>query len=343
MTQIRSLKPHEWPVTDQRSWAEACRPGGRLTRGGEASHLKPVTRKDLAVRYGQFLGFLGRTGQLTPAACASELITPEHVAAYITELTARVSSVSVHGAIAKLRRMGEILDPAWTSAWLRDIEQDLAWVMQPAPKFHRIVDSDRIVAAGLRLMQEADDGVGFSPCKRARLYRDGLMIALLAVCPIRLKNFAALTIGISLRKVEDNWLITLPASDTKTGRPDERMVPAFLAAHINNYITRDRRPANPGEQALWIGYTGKPLGYSAVERSVTEATRRTLGVPINPHLARDCAASTSCRHAGHHPGLASAILQHSDPRVTERHYNRARSASSSVEFARMIEETERGC
>jgi hypothetical protein len=64
--------------------------------------------------------------------------------------------------------------------------------------------------------------------QRATQYRNGLMIALLACCPIRLKNFAALTIGSSIVQVEDSWWIVLTEEDTKEKRPDERRVPDIL-------------------------------------------------------------------------------------------------------------------
>jgi integrase len=338
MTEIRGVKPQDWPVADQRAWAEACRPGGRLTRGGAAAHLKPVTRLDLVRRYGLFLEFLARTGRVTPEASASLLITPEDVTAWIADLTSRVSSVTVHGSIAKLRRMGELLDSHWDSAWLRDIEQAIAWEMRPAPKFHRIVDSDRLKEAGHRLLKQAEDSPRLPPRHRAMLYRNGLMIALLALCPIRLKNFAALAIGTTLRKVDGRWLITLPAADTKSGRADERLVPEDISGAIDHYLAVHRMPRRSNQTMLWIGRTGDPLGYSGVERSITETARSELGIPISPHLFRDCAASTVYRHAGDTPGLAAALLQHTDPRVTERHYNRAMSARFAVEFGRMVEE-----
>ena len=303
MTSIRGLKPHDWPLADQRAWAEACRPGGRLTRGGRASHLKPVTRLDLVRRYGLFLEYVERTGRMMPEASASQLVTPENVAPYAADLKARVSSVSVHGYIAKLRRMAELLDPGFDSAWLREIEQELSWDMRPAPKFHRIVDSDRITEAGQRLMQMAVDSPHLPPCRRAKLFRDGLMLALLAVCPIRLKNFAALRIGTTFRKIEDCWFITLAAIETKAGRADERKIPEYLTPAIERYLSVYRKPAHSNETALWIGHTGHSLGYSGVERSITEAASSELGVALSPHLFRDSAASTLYRHAGQRPVL----------------------------------------
>ena len=51
-------------MADRTAWEVACRPGMRLTRGGAASYIRAVTQNDLAKRYGYFLDFLSRSGQL---------------------------------------------------------------------------------------------------------------------------------------------------------------------------------------------------------------------------------------------------------------------------------------
>ena len=169
------------------------------------------------------------------------------------------------------------------------------------------------------------------------MYRDGLMVALLAVCPIRLKNFASLEIGRTLRKVGDRCMTLFPAAETKSARADERPVPAFMTFPLEKYLACHRHPAQPNESLLWIGMTRRAMTYFGGEALITRTTQRALGIPINPHLFRSCAASTACLHALDNPGLASALLQHTDPRVTERHYNRARSAGFAAIFARLIE------
>jgi hypothetical protein len=46
---------------------------------------------------------------------------------------------------------------------------------------------------------------------RARGVRNGLMIALLALCPIRIKNFADLEIGRTFKQIQGSWWIALPS------------------------------------------------------------------------------------------------------------------------------------
>jgi integrase len=70
---------------------------------------------------------------------------------------------------------------------------------------------------------------------------------------------------------------------------------------------------------------------------VSKVTLETLNVDVSPHLFRTAAASTAAAYGGGTPHLASAILNHTDPRVTEEHYNRASSLSASKIYARITE------
>jgi hypothetical protein len=80
---VRSLPLDLWPEADRRAWIAACRPAERLKRGGAAGHLKPITRDDLARRYGYFLDFLDRRGLLQADAPTAAYVTPGNVEAYI--------------------------------------------------------------------------------------------------------------------------------------------------------------------------------------------------------------------------------------------------------------------
>jgi hypothetical protein len=56
--------------------------------------MKPITRDDLARRYGYFLDHLARAGTLDPAAPAGSRVTRENVHPYLAELQSRVGSVT---------------------------------------------------------------------------------------------------------------------------------------------------------------------------------------------------------------------------------------------------------
>jgi integrase len=335
----RSLPLSEWPDADRRAWGAACRPGSRLKPGGAASYLAQVSRDDFAQRYGAFLGFLQRTGRLDRDAAAAAQVTLPNVEAYVAELSARVRSVTVYNCIYKLRRAAELLAPSADFSWLAEIEKDLALVMVPRSKFDRLVLTQRLVEAGLTLVAEAERFAKHD-LERARGVRNGLMIALLALCPIRLKNFAALEIGRTFKQVHGRWWIALPSVSTKVHRPDERCVPAQLNGLIDLYL-RHSRPilfrSRSTTNALWISSrTGKALTTKNLSTLISRITRESVGVDVSPHMFRTAAASTAAAYGGNFPHLASALLNHTDPRVTEEHYNRATSMSASKIYAEIL-------
>jgi integrase len=338
---VRSLPIAQWPIADQSAWAAACQPTYRLKRGGAASHLKPVTQHDLAQRYGYFLDHVSRSGGLDQRVPAGGYVTPERIGHFVEELRSRVSSVTLYGTIHKVRRTVQLLVPGRDFTWLIEIEKDLALVMQPRSKFNRFVGSELLVEAGMTLMAEGEQATHRSALARARQFRDGLMVALLATCPIRLKNFAALEIGRSFKQVDEAWWIVLSAAETKEARADERAVPAFLTQCINRYISI-HRPAlvRPGivPAALWLSSNdGHALSYSATESVISKTTLATVGVDVSPHLFRTAAASTAAMHAGQTPHLASALLHHTHPSVTEKHYNRASSMSAAQTYGALMQ------
>jgi integrase len=181
---------------------------------------------------------------------------------------------------------------------------------------------------------------------RARGIRNGLMIALLGVCPIRPKNFAALEIGDTFKEIHERWWIALPGDITKTGRRDERCVPAWLNRCIDIYLDQSRPVllrSGLHTNALWISSTtGRSMTTKNMGTLISKITLETLGVDVSPHLFRTAAASTAAMYGGNTPHLASALLNHTDPRVTEEHYNRASAVSAAATYAAIVSEFRTG-
>jgi integrase len=335
----RSLPINEWPHTHRQSWEEACRPGIGLRRGGRASRYAQVSRDDFARRYGAFLDFLQRSGLFDPKAASAAQVTPSDVERYVAELNGRVRSVTAWNCIYKLRMAAKLLDPKADWSWLAEIEKDLALVMVPRNKFERVVLSDRLVEAGLTLVSEAES-YAKGPFERAKGIRNGLMIALLAVCPIRIKNFATLEVGVTFKEVDGHWWITLPFKSTKTKSLEERPVPEFLNHAIDLYL-KQARPVligiRPETNFLWISsrtrqrYTTKNLG-----TWISKITFRTVGVDVSPHLFRTAGATTAAMYGGDNPHLASAFLGHTDSRLTYENYIRATTVNAAKEWGAIV-------
>jgi integrase len=346
----RSLPLAEWPDAERTAWERALRPGWKL--GHRANRLGQETRKDLRRRYGQFLHFCSRTGRLDPAAEPGSLVTLDAITGFIAEHQARVGSVTVAQSVFKVCRAARLIAPTLDFTWLSEIAKDLALIAEPMNKSARVVTTARLVEAGLTLVAEAGLATSSPLVVRSLMARNGLMVAMLAVCPIRLKNFAALEIDKSFVEQEGTWWIVL--RNTKSRRPDERPIPDYLNDAIKQYLEVYRpalRALDPAkrqngneptgavfdrDRALWIGRLGDALSYGAVQRIIPETTRETIGVDVSPHLVRASAATTAALHSANNPNLASALLHHTRRSVTEDHYNRASSLSVAGQFARLV-------
>jgi integrase len=221
--------------------------------------------------------------------------------------------------------------------WLAEIPL----VARPPSKLDRIVMCGVLVEAGLTLINEAEFSSTLTERARACQVRNGLMVALLALCPIRPKNFGTLEIGRSFVKINGTWWNVLSASETKEKRPDERPINELLTPVIDRYLGQYRpvlARADNSSSALWLCCNiGAPIKDRRSLREVISATKlATVGVAVSPHLIRSCAASTAAIHGGDNPYLASALLHHTHPNVTNAHYNRATSMTAAKSFRQIV-------
>jgi site-specific recombinase XerD len=170
------------------------------------------------------------------------------------------------------------------------------------------------------------------------------MLAILALCPIRLKNYAALEIGRSLVKIRDRWWIVLSAAETKEKRADERPINEMLTPFIERYLAQHRpmlaRSDKP-PQAFWLSaHDGTPMTAQHVGLVIGDTTFSTLGVRVSPHLFRTSGASSAATLGSDNPYLATALLHHRDPRVTNA-YNRATTLSAAESFRQIVRQYEK--
>jgi site-specific recombinase XerD len=334
-----------WPDADRKAWRAACEPGTRLKHGGPAGHLKPASREIHERHYGSFLGFLDRNELLRRDAPAGGNVTPENVEAYLAEAKIRLSPTTVHVAMCCLRRIARYMVHGLDLDWLNELAKDLALVAYPRSKSDRLILPERLIEAGLGLIQEAENSQSMTKLAQAIQVRNGLMVAMLGFHPIRRKNFAALKIGSSFPKIRGQWWIVLSATETKEKRADERRVNELLVPFIDCYIDRYRRllvGSNSPSSALWLSSgNGARITEKHVSRLIAMTTLSTVGVRLTPHLFRTSAATAAAVYAGEHPFLGSAILHNADPRATQEHYNRATSLSAAETFRKVIRRYEK--
>jgi integrase len=112
-------------------------------------------------------------------------------------------------------------------------------------------------------------------------------------------------------------------------RFDERQVPDLLTPYINRWIKIKQDFLPPSGNTMWVSRYGGAIGYSRVEKIITKLARKLFGRSVCPHLLRDGAVHFVAMNAGNKMGIASALLNHTDPRTTEKHYNKGASVMAA--------------
>jgi integrase len=319
----RCLKVHEWPEADQRLWAAILQPGDILDGDiGAGYHWKEATRQKYRKGYGRWLTFLITSNQFDPSAAPADRITPERVTAYMDQLRQDIASWTVWGRIAELLAVARAFAPDQDWSWLRRIVRFLEANSQDSKNKHpRLRPAAEIAAWAYQRM----DAVIANPPDRdpASHYRDALMIALLITCPaMRLGNLTLIRIGKHLKRTSDGFRLVFTADETKTDKPLSISVPASLTPYMEHYLDAVR-PALLQTKVLdqlWITRYGYPMKGKTIYGRITIVTERAFGMPINPHLFRDCAVTTVAVDDPEHIGIAAPLLGHTDPRTTDKHY-----------------------
>ncbi len=205
-----------------------------------------------------------------------------------------------------------------------------------------MVDINRLQALGEQLMTAA--GQARTPRQRAIQLRDGLLIALLAARPLRRRNLVGLQLDRHLVRRGAAWWLQIPAAETKTRVPLEMSWPASLEPWLEVYLV-DGRPVlcrqqgrwnRPGGAALWISGDGSAMTSDAVYDRIMRRTREAFGQGINPHLFRDCAATTLAMADPENIGTAASVLGHRSLLSTERFYNQAQSVDAACHLHRVL-------
>ena len=171
------------------------------------------------------------------------------------------------------------------------------------------------------------------------LFRDGLIIALLAYRPLRMRSFAALTLDQHLVRRGSAWWMVLGHADTKTRKSMEMPFPRALVDWLELYL-EEYRPAllvgrprpgvvRPATSALWIGKGGRMMGPDTIAFQIRRDTEAAFGISINPHLFRDICATSIAIEDPEHVRMVAAILGHATLATSERHYNQARTLEAS--------------
>ena len=338
-----------WPSEDRRLWEAACAPADLLAEdiGARAGYSQASNRK-AEKGYGRWLTFLAGAEPNCLNEPPRERITRDRVRAYVDGLMALGNSTAT--ILARLQELGEvarIVGPAANWQFINAMASKIRARHEPARDKANLRLSHELLDLGLRLIDKATLMQGLSA---AILHRDGLMIALLALVPLRRRNLAGLRLDHNLIDIGQTWLIALEASETKTHSALEIVWPQCLLEPLATYLTVHRpclksrlgRWSKPINNALWISSHGSPMTEMAIYDRIRKYTGEAFGSAINPHLFRDAAATTLAIEDPAHVRVAAPLLGHRTFTTTEKYYQQAKSLEAHRGYLRALFENKRG-
>src|SRR5262249_13830618 len=179
---------NSWPAEDQRRWQAAFRVGDRFDGSGPGSHLAEATRQNLTESYGRFLRFISTNRSDLLNLMPDDRVDRRTVADYVEWRGRSCGDAMIAVELDRLRGALRLVCPDVDWSWLLTLTKCIAAAAPRKPKKHNLVTSECLYALGIQLMDSA--GADVETTKRvskaqALQYRDGLLIALPALIPLR--------------------------------------------------------------------------------------------------------------------------------------------------------------
>ena len=327
----RYLPPAEWPLVDRNAWNDAILEGDILDGQGPAAHWAAATRRTNCQHYSRWLGFLAHHDMLEVDVPPQDRVTKPLVSRFVDHLRSEMAPRTVVSSLVGLKVMMKAMAPQVDWRWLADVCNALNRNSKPQKaKAPRMRPTGEIYAAAFT---ELDRLLATPLMRRIErvAYRDSLMLAMLAARPLRLKNFTNILIGQHLVRQGPTWLLIIPGEEVKNKQPLEYALPSSLDPYLKVYLERVRPSfgATASEQSLWLTFEGTPLDDHSINWRFMLVTKRLLGVAMNPHLMRDCVATSLSTESPAMARAAAAILGHRSFATTERYYIRANQLEAS--------------
>ena len=217
----------------------------------------------------------------------------------------------------------------------------------PVRSKNHLKTSDELVDLGFRLMESATDS---GDLDQALAFRDGLVLAFLALHPIRGRNLADFKLGRNLIRQSSGFSIAFARNETKNGDPYEARVADILVEPMNKYLdlwrpilaARTGRWKGDLDDAVWVSSDGSQMSQEGLAGRIKLRTKSAFGKAINPHLFRDAAATTLAIADPAHVRVAATLLGHRSPVTTEKYYRQATGLQAQRTYLQAMEELKSG-
>lgn len=349
----------DWPETDRAAWDYAVRPPDFLDSGGAAVGWRPASRRSAQGAYGRWLYWLQVHERAALTERPANRFTPPRVRAYVQTMRQKCAPVTVSSYLGVLCMVVIAVFPDEDWDWLRRIQAQHCRRARPTrDKHRRLVPSEDLLKLGLHLLGDAglrldtlSEADRRSRTRAARDYRNGLLIAILATRPLRVKNLLEIEIGRELQQDGDHTTVAFGGSAMKNHRPLVVSWPDMLVPALTRYLDEvrpilltseptggNRKPAKSPGARLWIGQGGTCLSPCGLNKALARHTKRQFGHVVNAHLFRDCVATTIANDNPNNLRFAARLLGHTAARTTERNYVLSDCEGALAAYHRTLQE-----
>lgn len=339
---IISLPLQEWPDDDRYKWSAAQKPGKHFLKGGAASKWRASTITNVEYGWGIYLAWLNQGGKLLAGTSLHARITEQLLSAFVCDYVPGRSEFSVAGQVSRLGFFIKACLPDHDFGWLSHFGYFMMGNARPQKvKLEKLQPAQDLLCLGKKLMASAKQLMKLKHRGPLRQYRKGLMIATLAAKPLRLGEFAAMKVGTNFVRSDKIWILTLAADKVKTNKQKTWYFPPFLTEAFDFYFATVRMKilegtAHLAEDSVWVGSQGV-LVNSSIHNIVVAETAKEFGIAVNPHLFRDCAATTIAIEAPHLVGITKSVLTHDSLVTSQKYYNQAQSIEASKKLNATID------
>jgi integrase/recombinase XerD len=342
MTDVGIVKLQAWPALHQINREAGIRPP--LLPGdpsGAGARWRQQTIKTTDACWGRALHFAWQMSWMDVNDVPEAFIFPDRLRLYLKHLREHNAPVTVLHRIVGLERALALVAPRADRKILRVLIANLEDDYEPVSKRERLQESAALIELGFKLMRLAFELPGIISRRRVAMYRDGLQIALLAMRPVRLKNFSSMRIGLDQHLIPcgEGWRLHWQGHEVKNGKPIDVTFPEDLVPAMRDYLQIHRPALCAGHyagDALWVSYWWQHQDESTIRQRLMKWTKDAFGLAITPHLFRDCAATSLAVHAPEEVHIAHLILGNTYA-VMQRHYNLARVVEAGRHYHAALE------
>ena len=342
-TSKKQLPFGEWPAGTQQLWEAVFEPGDLFDDANRGAHLAPSTREALRVSFAQYFRFISDHHDELLDRPPEAWINRQLIAEYVPLLRKTNQETSVATSLHHLRLALRLIYSDIDWSWLLTITKRIAATAPRKARKHGSMTSERLYLLGIELMDRAVADAR-RKCKiskvTAMVYRDGLLIALLALFIPRRRTVTAMRVGKQLVRAGELWALDIPPEDTKNGQALDFPISADMSRRIDTYLQefRIRLPGAVSHNGLWVSNKRRPMSDSAIYDAVHRRTKKAFGFGVNLHWFRHAAGCFwSIQDPVNVRGVKDLMGHASYDKMTEKHYVMSQSRLAGRALAKALD------